>query len=697
MENISLVINDVIKISSDLYRVIKTTDNEIWVVMLNTSKLIIKALSYNTLDHLQEDNVFDFVSAYENKTFSFDDLSEAVKNIATNSYQIVRKLLSFGDISWIASRAKGDKMKELARTNHISIMTLYNWLRRYFQNGQTIDAMIPSYNKCGGKGKERTYTSKRPGRQGSSSVVINDTVISQFKSMINRNKNLHGKESLAGSFSILNRMFYSSDKNALTEEAMGMFPAEKRPTLRQFYYYCKKHFTKADKYESQYGKTAAFNNNRPLLSDSLRNNECAGASFEIDALDIDYKIFARHDSEQPVGTADLVAIVDVNTSAIIGFAVQLACNRTSTVQEALLNMLEDKHDFGNQIGYPIDKSQWSMSGYLPDTLITDNGADYLSNDLLNIIAETGITLSHVPAKMGSYKGTIERLFGQFYQQNAGLILGGRSKDNNQRKDMCTHHLTIEDLRMIVIEFILYHNSHILSDRKRANRILNKQIEEITPNNLWNYDLANDNMLKRVSKFNRFKLALMSSGTGRITRRGIEFDNRCYCIEDMSALFSIMRNAKFDKPREIKIKHCLYSVNTIYFSDGKRYIPAYLNPAKTENDVFFNLSYDTAKEIDKILYAHRRHAAEKNLVKRAVYSSRINHIVKYRKGSNRYKKAEIKHYRRIEDEAFQTETQNRLQQSIISDFEGKENTNITNSQLDNDSIINDMINEFKKNV
>ena len=94
-----------------------------------------------------------------------------------------------------------------------------------------------------------------------------------------------------------------------------------------------------------------------LLSDSLKNNECAGASFEIDALDIDYKIFARHDSEQPVGTADLVAIVDVNTSAIIGFAVQLACNRTSTVQEALLNMLEDKHEFGNQIGYPIDNTQ----------------------------------------------------------------------------------------------------------------------------------------------------------------------------------------------------------------------------------------------------------------------------------------------------------------------------------------------------
>lgn len=123
MENSSLFINDVIKISSDLYRVIKTAENEIWVIMLNTSKLIIKSLFYNTLDHLQKDNIFNFVAAYDNKTVSFDDLSEAVKNIAIKSYQIVRKLLSFGDISWVASRAKGDKMKELAETNHISIMT----------------------------------------------------------------------------------------------------------------------------------------------------------------------------------------------------------------------------------------------------------------------------------------------------------------------------------------------------------------------------------------------------------------------------------------------------------------------------------------------------------------------------------------------------------------------------------------------
>ena len=234
MENISLVINDVIKISSDLYRVIKTAENEIWVVMLGTSKLVFKSLSYDNLDHLQQDNNLDFISAYDNKTIFFDDLTDSVKNLAMKSYQIIRKLLSYGDISWIASRAKGQIMKELADIHHISIMTLYNWLRKYFQNGQTIDALIPSYSKCGGKGKERTYTNKRPGRQGSSNVVINDTVISQFKNIINRNKNLHGKESLAGSFSILNRVFYSTDKDALTEEGMGIFPVEKRPTLRQF-------------------------------------------------------------------------------------------------------------------------------------------------------------------------------------------------------------------------------------------------------------------------------------------------------------------------------------------------------------------------------------------------------------------------------------------------------------------------------
>lgn len=96
-----------------------------------------------------------------------------------------------------------------------------------------------------------------------------------------------------------------------------------------------------------------------------------------------------------------------------------------------------------------------------------------------------------------------------------------------------------------------------------------------------------------------------------------------------------------------------------------------------------------------MYSHKRHATENNLVKRAVHSARVNNIIKYCKGSNRYKKNEIKYHRRIEDEAFQTETQNRLQQSIISDFENREAMCTTNTQLVNDTVIDDMINEFKK--
>ena len=68
-----------------------------------------------------------------------------------------------GSKYWI-KKHRAELIKVLVSMKVGAKSTIYRYLRRYWQRGQTPNALLPDYANCGGKGKPKTRGEKRLGR-----------------------------------------------------------------------------------------------------------------------------------------------------------------------------------------------------------------------------------------------------------------------------------------------------------------------------------------------------------------------------------------------------------------------------------------------------------------------------------------------------------------------------------------------------
>lgn len=84
------------------------------------------------------------------------------------------------------------------------------------------------------------------------------------------------------------------------------------------------------------------------------------------------------------------------------------------VQSCLLHAILPKGDVGARYGRA---HSWPAHG-LPETLVVDNGPEFVGRDLDDAYAQLGINLERTPVRQPWYKGSIER---HFRTHNTGLV------------------------------------------------------------------------------------------------------------------------------------------------------------------------------------------------------------------------------------------------------------------------------------
>ena len=73
------------------------------------------------------------------------------------------------DEPWIYERHKrAEHLKRIAAESGLRMTNLYRYLAEYWKGGQTPDAFVTHYKKCGGKGKSRSASVKKLGRPSQS-------------------------------------------------------------------------------------------------------------------------------------------------------------------------------------------------------------------------------------------------------------------------------------------------------------------------------------------------------------------------------------------------------------------------------------------------------------------------------------------------------------------------------------------------
>jgi hypothetical protein len=66
------------------------------------------------------------------------------------AYKAIEKLVDPANVKIFFEEYRGEMIAEAAKISGHHISSIYNWLTRFWQRGQTPDALLPKFHRCGG-------------------------------------------------------------------------------------------------------------------------------------------------------------------------------------------------------------------------------------------------------------------------------------------------------------------------------------------------------------------------------------------------------------------------------------------------------------------------------------------------------------------------------------------------------------------
>ena len=523
------------------------------------------------------------------------------------------------DWDWLLNvHETAEKYKTISNKFNISVSSLRRILRKYIQGGLVMIVLAPQYNKCGGKGKTRTFRENAK-RKGNCCKVRDEKMTSIFEKMTDRFLSVRCKISYKRLYDDMVSEFYSTGVIINGEKKKQAFPESFKPTKKQLVRWIHTHVDDELIKTLKDGEKEMRNNNRATFGDTISylDVKTIGSRYEMDEMESDFYLVNRVDRNEVIGKAIVYFIVDVDSKAIVACSIGLENNSWCGAEIALLNMVEDKKSFCEKYGIVIKKENWPMEGAIPAEIIVDNGSEYLSKDFENLVRELGIGVSFLPTKMPSLKGNVEQKFNQMNLELKESLPGAVDKKLYNQQYISNAVLDIHQFSKCVIEFILKYNSDPRDDYPFDQELYATHMD-LCPINIWNYKLQKYNELRFVKNINQFKYSLLKRDIANITRNGIEYDERTFICLDIEwlenkAIESGLREekgkgkGKKDKDTKddfkLEIRYDMRNEDIIYFRNDGTYYAAYLNTYDVISNISSKLPYQVGEKQKNEIYAH----------------------------------------------------------------------------------------------
>lgn len=333
----------------------------------------------------------------------FQHLSVKLRNEAWRRYQCIRPLLLLPPAERtrqaIAAHAAALRA-EIPRTDEpspgkkrsavgeaISRTSLERWMTAFVRSGYDIRSLVPATDQQGGKGKRRLDDRLELLIAGvlaeCAAAPMYRTAQDVYLMIVNR-------------VAEENRCLPTDQQLALpgTATVYRRIRAEGAASLLR---------RRASRKEAQ-AENAVFPGPSPM-----RILE----RVEIDHTTLDLFLVDEED-RLPIGRPTLTYALDVYSGFPFGLYVGFEPPSYRTVQHCLLHGILPKADSRTLYG---TQHPWSAFG-LPETLVIDNGKEFIGRDLDDACGQLGIILERMPVRTPWFKGSVERFF---RTNNTGLI------------------------------------------------------------------------------------------------------------------------------------------------------------------------------------------------------------------------------------------------------------------------------------
>lgn len=591
--------------TNDIYRVIYIGNGYIGLCKINTNKIEIdypttKGLGLNIRNNIfeiitDEPNIFDESTLPTNYQQQYNERKELVKAI-TSEYG--------PSFMGLIGKKKKPIITSFIQNSNMGKTQIWDVIRKYLQSGFQDSSLVDNryFRKVV---NEYTYKNK-PGRKPKD-VTINKGKRITAEDAKNFNKYLkrymsHEVKSIQNAYDDMCGDCYMEyvDDNGVYIERLR----KDRPTYTQFYYYIRKNTTEQARKEAKKTIGEVRNNNRVHTGTVMDGIRGPAHKVEMDAQEMDVSIVSEEYPEICVGRPIMYIMIDVFSQIILAFSIALDNNSIVGCTNCFFNLIEDKEELlrkycQTSIAFNEDYSindVWP-TGIRPAVIKMDRGSDFISDEVTRIAGELDIDLEHVTPRSGSLKPLVENFFKNVNRQLMDLLatkgLIRKVYNSKHHEQSC---LDINDVRALVLNHILYHNTHVL-EQYQPSPDMKRQKLILTPANIWKYGCENFSNPMRLPARDEFIYKVLTPEKATVSKLGIKYQGMRYFNSEDETLNELMFHQQL-KEKRMNIRTDPRDMGHIYYLQNGKLETAALDPFDVRYSEYYGMSKNHFLALEK---------------------------------------------------------------------------------------------------
>lgn len=475
----------------------------------------------------------------------------------------------------------------------------YKYLRYYWTGGKMVNAILPRFRKCGGKGIKKNPTQKM-GRPRNTSISVDpklkgvlineghrkifDKVIRDIYSKINR------RDSVKFTYIEMIKNYYQIGTFKKGKYEIPIIPpGHDVPSIAQLRYHIRTYYTKRKLLIAREGEVTFNRDFRPLLGSETRKANGPGQIYEIDATVADVYLVSSIDPNIIVGRPVVYIVVDVYSHMVVGLYVGFEGPSWLGVMMAIENTVESKVEFCKQYDVDITEGEWPCH-HMPDSFMADRG-EMESKNADSLAKALGIKIMNAPPYRADLKGIVEQQFRTLNVTLQPWTPGAVKKEYTKRggpEYVLDAKLTLKDFIQMMIELILKRNNYHYMKYYPLDK--DQALDKVRPiaRDLWNWGVNHNHYLKNIHP-DIVRLNVLPEAKVTVNREGIYFEGMYYGCEELTRQGWFVKG----KSQMVPIAYDRRSMNHVYVKtdNGRGFIKCDLLEKSSR---FINMSLEEVK-------------------------------------------------------------------------------------------------------
>lgn len=573
-------VNEVLRCEGKVYRVLQVLPDQLVWINIDDSKATPGVIL-----------IRDLIVGFDDESFiriddPFTELAYAMPENGSKAqlkrdqcFELIKEIVS--DPSSYDPKVRGAKVNEVIAAGKSSKPTLYKLLRRYWQRGQTPNALLPDYKKSGGKGKKKNVSNKKLGRPRKHTpgvgAVVDEHVERLFRIVIDR----YLLKDSGVSLPYAHRKFAGIYKNYFPEVLES-----EMPTKRQLQHFYSREYSQVEKLKKRTNAIEYRKDVRPLKGTANSNVLGPGSRFEIDATIADIYLVSDSERGNIVGRPVIYMVIDVFSRMVAGFYIGFESPSYVAAMQALATAMTDKVQLCKEFGFEdVTYDDWPIVG-LPHSILADRG-ELLGHQIESLERSFSIRIESAPPYRGDAKGIVERSFKTFQADfkpfAPGVVEKTLIKKRGGKDYRLDAKLSVSEFKKIILSSILCHNKfHLLS---KYDREVDMPADlEMIPLSLWNWGIQNKTGRLRAASEDALRISLLPRVKATVSELGISAFGVYYTSSE------IMKSGWLHRSKDVCRPVGLYAAYDPASADH-----IYLFPYKEKNDYWVCTLTDRSRE------------------------------------------------------------------------------------------------------